>query len=97
MVKICMVHGHALLCPTLGSPMDCSPPGSSVQGISQARILERVAISYSRGSLPDPGIEPMSPASTGGFFTTVPSIMYTSHMWLLFKSLKIKPLKPQSY
>ena len=30
--------------------MDCSPPGSSVHGISQARILERVAISFSRGS-----------------------------------------------
>ena len=31
-------------------PMDCSPPGSSVHGISQARILEWVAISFSRGS-----------------------------------------------
>ena len=31
-------------------PMDCSPPGSSAQGISQARILEWVAISFSRGS-----------------------------------------------
>ena len=30
-------------CPTLGDPMDCSPPGSSVHGILQARILERVA------------------------------------------------------
>ena len=37
-------------CPTLCDPMDCSPPGSSVHGISQARILEGVAISYSRGS-----------------------------------------------
>ena len=32
------------------TPMDCSPPGSSVHGILQARILEWVAISYSRGS-----------------------------------------------
>ena len=31
-------------------PMDCSPPGSPVPGIAQARILEWVAISYSRGS-----------------------------------------------
>ena len=31
-------------------PMDCSPPGPSVHGISQARILEWVAISFSRGS-----------------------------------------------
>ena len=37
-------------CLTLFYPMDCSPPGSSVHGILQARILEWVAISFSRGS-----------------------------------------------
>ena len=37
-------------CPTLCDPMYCSPPGSSVYGIFQARILEWVAISFSRGS-----------------------------------------------
>ena len=37
-------------CPTLCDPMDCSPPGSSVHGILQARILEWVAMSFSRGS-----------------------------------------------
>ena len=37
-------------CPTLCDPMDCSPPGSSAHGILQARILEWVAISFSRGS-----------------------------------------------
>ena len=37
-------------CPTLYDPKDCSPPGSSVHGASQARILEQVAISFSRGS-----------------------------------------------
>ena len=36
-------------CPTLCNPMNCSPPGSSVHRISQARILEWVAISSSRG------------------------------------------------
>ena len=41
---------HAQYCPTLSGPMDCSPLGSSVHGIFQARILEWVAISYSRGS-----------------------------------------------
>ena len=41
---------HAQSCLTLCDPMDCSPPGSYVYGISQARILEGVAISYSRGS-----------------------------------------------
>jgi len=37
-------------CPTLCDPMDCSPPGSTAHGILQARILEWVAISFSRGS-----------------------------------------------
>ena len=37
-------------CPTLCSPIDCGPPDSSVHGISQARTLERVAISSSRAS-----------------------------------------------
>ena len=48
-------------CPTLCDPMDCSPPGTSVPGISQARKLEWVAISCS-GDLPDPEIEPTSAA-----------------------------------
>ena len=39
----------AQLCPTLCNPIDCSPPGSSVHGILQARILESVAIPFSRG------------------------------------------------
>ena len=38
------------LCPILRDPMDCSLPGSSVHGIFQARVLEWVAISFSRGS-----------------------------------------------
>ena len=46
-----------------------SPQSSSVHGISQARILEWVAISFSRGSS-QPRAEPMSPVSAGGFFTT---------------------------
>ena len=40
----------AQLCLTLFDPMDGSPPGSSVHGILQARILEWVAIAFSRGS-----------------------------------------------
>ena len=54
--------------------MDCSPPSSSVHGILQTKILEWVAISYSR-DLPNPGIEPESLvtlSSTGGFLTTEP-------------------------
>ena len=40
----------AQLCPTLCDSVDCSPPGSSVHGILQARMLEWVAIPFSRGS-----------------------------------------------
>ena len=62
-------------CLTLCDPMDCSPPGSSVHRIPQARILEKVAMPFSGGGchalpqglpcpspgyLPNPGIEPMS-------------------------------------
>ena len=56
-------------CLTLLSPHE--PPGFSVHGISQARILEWFAISFSRGSS-NPGIEPVSPALAGRFFTTEP-------------------------
>ena len=45
------VHAEMLqLCPTVCSPVDCNPPGSSVLGILQARVLEWVAIPFSRGS-----------------------------------------------
>ena len=38
----------AQLCPTLSNPMDCSPPGSSVHGIFQARVLDWGAIAFSK-------------------------------------------------
>ena len=49
---ICLIHAciSAQLYPTLFYSMDCSLPVSSVHGIFQARIMERVAISSSRGS-----------------------------------------------
>ena len=52
------------------NPMDCSPPGSPVHGILQARILEWVAISSSRGSSwpRDRTLISLSPALAGGFF-----------------------------
>ena len=56
-------------CPSLGDAMGCSPPGSSVRGISQARTLEWAALPPP-GGRPDPGSEPRSPALAGGFFTT---------------------------
>ena len=58
-------------CPTVCDPMDCSPPGSSIHGILQARILEGLPFP-SPGNLPVPGIKPISPALAGGFFTTEP-------------------------
>ena len=48
-------------CPTPCDPTDCSPPGSSVHGVLQARILEWIAIPFSRGSS-DPEVKPRSPA-----------------------------------
>ena len=49
-VTECVCAKSPQLCLTLCTPMDCSPPGSSVRGILQARVLEWVAVSSSRGS-----------------------------------------------
>ena len=61
---------------TLCNPLDYSQPGSSLHGIFQARMLEQVAIAYSRGSSRSRNLnEPMSPASpalAGGCFTSGP-------------------------
>ena len=65
----------AQLCPTLCDPTDCNLPGSSLQGIFTARLLEWIVFPVS-GDLPNPGIEPINPASpslAGRFFTTEPS------------------------
>ena len=77
------IHGcgkveAAQSCLILCSPMDCSPPGSSVHGISQARIQEWVAISFSRGpSRPRYWTQVFSIA--GWFFTAEPPA--GSWMW----------------
>ena len=70
------MHRHACLVtqlfPTVCAPVDYSLPDCSVHGIFQARILEQVAVSSSRGSSLA-GIKaesPRSPALAGGFFTT---------------------------
>ena len=62
---------------TLCSPVDCNP---SVHGIFQARILEWVAISSSRGSS-RLGIKRASPALAGGFTTIAPPRKPTTHNW----------------
>ena len=58
----------AQLCLTLCNPMDYSPPVSSVQGIFQERILEWVAISFSRG-FSQPRDRTQVSCTAGGFFT----------------------------
>ena len=64
---LCSVTSVVSLC----DPMDCSPPGSSVHEVLQARILEWLPFP-SPGDLPNPGIKPRlsSPALAGRFFTT---------------------------
>ena len=54
-VHVCSVPQ---LCPTLHDPLDCRPPGSSVCGISQARILEWVGIPFFRGTFLTQGSNP---------------------------------------
>ena len=71
--SMCVCAKLLQLCLTLCNPMDYSPPGSSVHGILQARILQWVACPPS-GDLPNPGIKPVSlksPTFVGRFFTTV--------------------------
>ena len=58
-------------CLTLCDPMDYSPPGSSVHGILQARILEWVPFP-SPGDLPNPGIKPRSPTLKADALTSEP-------------------------
>ena len=65
----CSCYLVAESCLTLCDPMDCSPPGSSVHGISQARVLEWVPFP-SPGDLLDLGIKLVSFALSGRFFTT---------------------------
>ena len=60
-------------CPLLCDPMDCSPPGSSVHGIFQTRILEWVAISFSRQSSQprdQTHISSLTSPALAGFFIT---------------------------
>ena len=85
-VCVCVLS-HVRLC----DPMDCSPPGSSVHGVFQERILEWVAIFFSRGSS-WPRIEPESlalPALAGRCFTTVPPavIAIIKPLWFQTSSL----------
>ena len=79
-MRVCV---HAQSCPTLGNPMDCSPPGSSVHGILRQEYWNGLPFT-SPGDLPDPGIKPTSPAASatlaGEFFTAEPLGNLTNYM-----------------
>ena len=82
-VYMCSV---AQFCLTLCHSMDCSAPGSSVQGIFQERILEWVAISSPK-DLPIPGIKLASPALAGRFVTIEPPGTPHAPMYLSYSPL----------
>ena len=81
-VCVCLVTQS---CTVLQDPLGCSPPGSSVHGIFQARILERVAISSSRGSSRPRDWTRIS-WTEGRFFTTeLPGKPQEEAPWCLLK------------
>ena len=67
-----VTHWVTKLCLTICEPVDWSLPGSTVHGISQARLLEWLPFP-SPGDLSNSGIKPASPALAAGFLTTEPS------------------------
>ena len=83
---------QSLSCVRLCDPMDCSPPASSVHGIFQARILEWVDFSFSKGSSWS-GIEPASPVWQAG---SSPLSHLGSPDGFLLKSISQEPLLPLS-
>ena len=87
-VRMCVSVLVAQLCLTLCDPMDCSPPGSSVHGILQARILEWVAIPFSRGSSQPRDWTQVS-CTASRFFTTEPPGKPHQSEWSSSKSLQV--------
>ena len=67
-VSVCVYAKSLQLCPTLCDPMEYRPPGSSVHGVLQARILEWVAFASSRGSS-QPTDRTQVSCIAGGFLT----------------------------
>ena len=87
-VCVCVCVQSLQLCLTLCDPMDCSPPGSSVHGILQARIL---GLPFpSPGDLPNPGMEPVSPALAGGFLLLSHQGSQNMQVWKLkYRTVKL--------
>ena len=76
-------------CPTLSDPMNCSPPGSSVHKLSQARRLDWVAISFSKGTCWPRDWTCLS-YTVGKFFTTKtpgkPVILFLSRIYITLEA-----------
>ena len=86
----CMCSKSLHLRPTLCKPMDYSPPGSSVHGIFQARILEWVVIPFSN-ELPNPEIKPRSPALQADSLPSMPPGKPQNQSTISFKILQGLP------
>ena len=82
-LSLCLV---TQTCTTLCDPMECSPPGSSVHGILQARILEWVAMSSSR-NLPNPGIELSCSTLQADSLTTILLKIFTLWLFMIIEKL----------
>ena len=83
-INMACILSHFSHVLTLWDPVDCSPPGSSVHGILQARTLEWVAISSS-GIFPTQGLNPclISLALAGGFLAT--SALWEAHLNITYR------------
>ena len=80
---------HAKSLQTICYPMDCSPPGSSVYGILQVRILEWIAMPISsRGSSQPRDWTHVSYVSCIGFFTTSATWEALTHILVLYKAIE---------
>ena len=80
-------------CPTLSDPMDCSPLGSSVHGIFQARVLEWGAIAFARRNKNQFTVRPtLSPSlQTDSLLSDLSGKMFNKHI-----TGKIKTIKPNA-
>ena len=81
-IHACIRARSLQLCLSLCKPIGCIPPGSSVHGILQVRILEWVAVPSSRGSSQLRDLK--SPALVGGFFTTSTTWEAYNVNWKIF-------------
>ena len=84
---LCRVN-PVYFCPALWDSMDCSPPAPSVHGVPRQEYWSGLPFP-SPGDLPNPGIEPMSPALAGGFLAPEPPGKRSCNTYLMFVSFII--------